>query len=113
MKPIDVRRILGTAISVTVSVAAYTVAAHAHGGMASPEELGPPVATSTILGIASYWMVILWPSRKPKEEDRDYPPRFQRRGPVRRRKVNADRDYQRVRIVKKVGTGDNSGTVQN
>jgi hypothetical protein len=39
-------------------------AASAHGGMAGPDELGPPVIISTILGIGGYWAVILWPSRK-------------------------------------------------
>jgi len=38
--------------------------AHAHGGMAGPDELGPPVITSAILGIGGYWTVMLWPSRK-------------------------------------------------
>jgi hypothetical protein len=38
--------------------------AHAHGGIAGPDELGPPVITSTLLGIACYWIVILWPSRR-------------------------------------------------
>lgn len=43
-------------------VAAST--AHAHGGMAGPDELGPPVIISTLLGIACYWTVVLWPSRR-------------------------------------------------
>jgi len=38
--------------------------ASAHGGMAGPDELGPPVIISTILGIGGYWTVMLWPSRK-------------------------------------------------
>jgi hypothetical protein len=41
----------------------YT-SASAHGGMAGPDELGPPVIISTILGIGGYWTVMLWPSRK-------------------------------------------------
>lgn len=39
-------------------------AAQAHGGMAGPDELGPPVIISTLLGIACYWIVLLWPSRR-------------------------------------------------
>jgi len=39
-------------------------AAYAHGGIAGPDELGPPVITSAILGIACYWAVMLWPSRR-------------------------------------------------
>jgi len=39
-------------------------AASAHGGIAGPDELGPPVIISTFLGIACYWIVVLWPSRQ-------------------------------------------------
>lgn len=39
-------------------------AAQAHGGIAGPDELGPPVIISTVLGIACYWAVVLWPSRR-------------------------------------------------
>jgi len=37
--------------------------AHAHGGIAGPDELGPPVITSAVLGIGGYWLMLLWPSR--------------------------------------------------
>jgi cation transporter-like permease len=37
-------------------------AANAHGGIAGPDELGPPVITSALIGIACYWIVVLWPS---------------------------------------------------
>ena len=40
--------------------------AHAHGGMAGPEELGPPIATSGLLGFVCYWLVMLWPAAKKK-----------------------------------------------
>jgi hypothetical protein len=39
-------------------------AAQAHGGIAGPDELGPPVIISTVLGVACYWAVVLWPSRR-------------------------------------------------
>jgi len=39
-------------------------AAHAHGGMAGPSEIGPPLLTSGALGFACYWLVMLWPSAK-------------------------------------------------
>jgi len=45
--------------------------AHAHGGIAGPDELGPPVITSTMLGIACYWIVMLWPSRRPRNARRN------------------------------------------
>jgi hypothetical protein len=38
--------------------------AHAHGGIAGPDELGPPVIISTLLGIGCYWLMVLWPSRR-------------------------------------------------
>jgi hypothetical protein len=38
--------------------------AHAHGGMAGPEELGPPIFTSGLLGFVCYWLVMLWPSSR-------------------------------------------------
>ncbi len=44
---------------------------HAHGGIAGPDELGPPVITSTMLGIACYWIVTLWPSRRPRNETKN------------------------------------------
>jgi hypothetical protein len=37
--------------------------AYAHGGIAGPDELGPPVITSAVLGIGGYWLMMLWPSR--------------------------------------------------
>lgn len=45
-------------------IAIAAPAARAHGGMAGPDELGPPVIISTVLGIACYWLVVLWPSRR-------------------------------------------------
>jgi hypothetical protein len=44
--------------------------AHAHGGIAGPDELGPPVIISTVLGIACYWTVVLWPSRRSRNVHR-------------------------------------------
>ena len=38
--------------------------ASGHGGIAGPDELGPPVITATVLGIVGYWTVMLWPSRR-------------------------------------------------
>jgi len=48
-------------------LAVMASSAHAHGGIAGPDELGPPVITSALLGIACYWLVLLWPSRKPRK----------------------------------------------
>jgi hypothetical protein len=41
----------------------FAVRAYAHGGIAGPDELGPPVITSAILGIGGYWLMMLWPLR--------------------------------------------------
>jgi len=53
---------LSLVVAIWLSLAAVT--AHAHGGIAGPDELGPPVITSALLGIACYWIVMLWPSRR-------------------------------------------------
>jgi hypothetical protein len=45
-----------------VGLIAPTIA-HAHGA-ASADELGPPLLTSGLLGFASYWVVMLWPSSR-------------------------------------------------
>ncbi len=45
--------------------------AHAHGGM-GPDEIGPPIGTAGLIGFASYWVVMLWPSRKKKDELTDW-----------------------------------------
>jgi hypothetical protein len=41
----------------------FAARAHAHGGIAGPDELGPPVITSAVLGIGGYWLMMLWPLR--------------------------------------------------
>jgi hypothetical protein len=41
----------------------FAASAHAHGGIAGPDDLGPPVITSAVLGLAGYWLMMLWPSR--------------------------------------------------
>ena len=53
--------------AVTVALlwtAIFGTRAHAHGGIAGPDELGPPVITSAVLGIGGYWLMLLWPSRR-------------------------------------------------
>jgi hypothetical protein len=42
----------------------FAAQAHAHGGIAGPDELGPPVITSAVLGLGGYWLMQLWPSRR-------------------------------------------------
>ena len=64
------KRSLGTAWRLSLAgIACLMVApslAYAHGGMAGPEELGPPIFTSGLLGFVCYWLVMLWPAPKKK-----------------------------------------------
>ena len=43
--------------------------AHAHGGMAGPDELGPPMGTSIAIGLACYYLITLWPGRRGEDQD--------------------------------------------
>jgi hypothetical protein len=54
------------AVGAAVAMLAAASLAHAHGGMAGPDEIGPPLFTSFALGFVCYWLVILWPSSKSK-----------------------------------------------
>lgn len=38
-------------------------AAHAHGGMAGPDVIGPPVGLSVALALIFYFGITLWPRR--------------------------------------------------
>jgi len=58
------RNLARSGIIAALWIVAAASTAHAHGGIAGPDELGPPVIISTILGIACYWTVVLWPSRR-------------------------------------------------
>jgi hypothetical protein len=42
----------------------FAAHAYAHGGIAGPDELGPPVITSAVLGVGGYWLMLMWPSRR-------------------------------------------------
>ena len=67
------------AIAAALWLLASASVAHAHGGIAGPDELGPPVITSTMLGIACYWIVMLWPSRRPPNGRRNGSGKLSRR----------------------------------
>jgi hypothetical protein len=58
-------------IALSVVVLAFLILvptlAHAHGGM-GPDEIGPPIMTSGLIGFACYWLVMLWPSTKKKDD---------------------------------------------
>jgi len=46
-------------------ILASASAGFAHGGMAGPDELGRPLGLSIAIAFVCYWVVILWPARKP------------------------------------------------
>ncbi|HJY84125.1 MAG TPA: hypothetical protein VKK81_23945 [Candidatus Binatia bacterium] len=60
------RQVWRISMAVLACLIASASLAHAHGGMAGPEELGPPIVTSGLLGFVCYWLVMLWPSVKKK-----------------------------------------------
>lgn len=62
-------RIVRQGLGIVLSLAATASMAHAHGGMAGPDELGPPLFTSAALAFVCYWAVILWPASKRKGSD--------------------------------------------
>ena len=57
-------KLIRPAILALMWLGLFFSSAYAHGGIAGPDELGPPVITAAALGIAGYWTVMLWPSRK-------------------------------------------------
>jgi hypothetical protein len=52
--------------------------AHAHGGMAGPDELGPPLGLSVTIGLACYWGITLWPTRRRDSDRKNDDPLAQR-----------------------------------
>jgi hypothetical protein len=53
----------------------FAARAYAHGGIAGPDDLGPPVITSAVLGVGGYWLMLMWPSRRrPAVNDRKRKP---------------------------------------
>ena len=54
---------LRAAIVALLWIGFFSARAYAHGGMAGPDELGPPVMLSAALGIGGYWLMMMWPSR--------------------------------------------------
>ena len=60
------RRIIRGGLGVVPNLFATASMAHAHGGMAGPDDLGPPLFTSVALAFICYWIVILWPTSKRK-----------------------------------------------
>jgi hypothetical protein len=99
--------LIRTTIAVALGMFASASIAHAHGGMAGPDEIGPPLFTSVALGFVCYWLVILWPSSKSKD---DAPPAVgrdrngNRRG-KRRSAANSSDALDSPRFTKVAGRG--------
>ena len=110
------RQVWHISMAVLACLMASASLAHAHGGMAGPEELGPPIFTSGLLGFVCYWLVILWPSSK-KKGDTEVRPGTQNKSATRTRRrshknaVHVKR-VPRLRKVQRsgqVGSNVNSG----
>ncbi len=67
------RQIARPALGIAVSLIATASVAHAHGGMAGPDDLGPPLFTSAALAFVCYWVVLLWPRSKRRNSDQAPP----------------------------------------
>ena len=61
------RALIAATFALSASTLVSASAAFAHGGMASPDELGQPLAISAAIAFVCYWAVVLWPSRKRNE----------------------------------------------
>ena len=83
--------------------------AHAHGGMAGPEELGPPIVTSGLLGFVCYWLVILWPSSK-KKSDTEVGSGTQNKSATRTRRLS-HKNSAHVKRVSRLRKIERSGQV--
>lgn len=69
------RQLARPALGIAISLIATASVAHAHGGMAGPDDLGPPLFTSAALAFVCYWVVILWPRSKRRNSDEAPPGR--------------------------------------
>ena len=57
-------RFCRVAFLAVLAVFTFVPAVYAHGQF-DPAEMGAPIATSAILGVASFWLVRLWPAAQP------------------------------------------------
>lgn len=59
-----VQQFCGVAFLAVLAVFTFVPAGYAHGQF-DPAEMGAPIATSAVLGVASFWLVRLWPAAQP------------------------------------------------
>jgi len=64
------RSVVTSVVPAIALLLTWVANAHAHGGMAGPEEIGPPLFTGVALGFLSYWAVVLWPTSRRRKDDR-------------------------------------------
>ena len=57
-------RFCRVAFLAVLAVFTFVPAVYAHGQF-DPAEMGAPIATSAVLGVASFWLVRLWPAAQP------------------------------------------------
>ncbi len=98
-------RITGQGSGVALIPVATASMAHAHGGIAGPDDLGPPLFTSAALASICYWIVILWPVSKRKGSG-DAPPGEMPVGKDRRYTMRTSRKAapRRTSQLRKVGS---------
>jgi len=105
------RRVWRISMAVLACLMAAPVLAHAHGGVAGPEELGPPIFTSGLLGFVCYWLVILWPSSK-KKGDTEVRPGTQNQSATRTRR-RSHKNAVHVKRVPRLRKIERSGQVRS
>jgi hypothetical protein len=100
----------GISLVVFAWVLVAPVLVFAHGGM-GPDEIGPPIVTSSLLGFVGYWAVMLWPTRKREDNSGlqsggqgGYAQRTERRTPRRTSRVKR---APRLRKIEGGGQMDN------
>lgn len=96
------RNLIATTFALSAWIFASASAAFAHGGMASPDELGRPLALSAAIAFVCYWAVVLWPSRKRNGTVQSN----RRKSPSRRRsRIASSNGDSRTVSLKAVGRG--------
>jgi hypothetical protein len=78
----------------------------AHGGMASPDELGRPLGLSIAIAFVCYWAVMLWPS--PKRGSNAPLSRGKAPAPRRNRRIASGGGEGRATSLRAVGRGDDA-----
>jgi len=105
------RLIMRQGLGLGLGIVATASMAHAHGGMAGPDELGPPLLTSAALAFVCYWVVILWPASKRKGSDNRPPGKRMTTGNSQRytMRTSKNSDTRQTSQLRRVGTHHANG----